>query len=919
MKRELFGISMLIVILSVTAGVSYWVIGRLEQPKSQLQEKRESAELIRYYVVTENQGPVFVLRSKDQIIKIITHAELPRYDARARILYGFKVDIQQPDGELLWSENIYTRTRQSKDEERNGSYLHENTFGVNPSEQYGDDRLLEIRLPDAIPDGARLHFRLLGATGPQAQVKRALVRAYRQIRRSSVAQRLRYVSLGDSHKHAMAGRVDMPWDLFPETTKLSMLSRRWERMAALGEDGIDYHTHLVFYTGFRSPPERDDEKEGVHVHALHNAAINILVEEATELRLQAMRFDGQSRRCVPRLDRALATAPADEQPPITLQIESISADAGITTSVTVPGNGRAVTEILRVPAGLHSLHFRTESPVGAVFCLIADERDDPQFGDIATIRLGPDLEQLVVDARRLPAYVSGMAPDQPTIDTYIDGPPDLNARLFMFEVRMFMDGDEWDGPAPQLRYRFYDDDNRDLGEGTASWQPIFAPFEKIRMGFQHAPQPADSTASDGSATSPPIRHARDLSVAEEAALVHPVSEPMRFQVLAPDNARRVTVETDRPSVIRVLSRLDHRSRYDLPYRDYQPDYLLWRYGPRERRPWYPTRPENREELATSGRIARLRAQVRLEPRNSVTDLSSGDLATTRIEPIRPSQKQLILEEIRNERKAELGGAWSPGMYTLLDRPRRIAGAGSGKAPRIRYMVDGDGAEFLGMSVHITIQGMEPIVKRLSTPRGIWKLPFFPKGAPLVSCRLLPAEDEDIDEAELQARARALRCYIDQPPTSMANATIVRARTVFPLNHRPLRLRISKRTGQQVVVYAVVYSTWSKLIPGRVIRLTIDGGRPQRSVGTLVSGLTEAEQWWHLATPREQNPAIFVDLAGRSPGYARLISFRLGDDLQPGLHTITIKAPSLDGWVRFFTSDIVPAVEESAWQWKSKVP
>ena len=870
---------------------------------------------------------------------------MPEYDPNARILYGFALNIRSPDGTVTWSETIYTRTRQSKDDERDGRFRFENTFGVNSDEQYGDDRLLEIRLPNGLPDGARLEVHLLGTAGDRVQVQRALVRSYRQITRSRVARRYRYLSLSASRKQSMARRVDMPWDILPEDTKLSLLSNRWERMAALGEDGIDYRTQLVFYTGFRLAPERDDEKHGVHVHRLHQAAINVLADAPTEITLQAMRFDGESKRCAPRLDQVGLAARTDEtaaamgtgtEIDIDIDIDSVSNTFGVLERISIPSSGRGVTHLLRIPDGLHTLRFRTESPVGAVFCLIADSRDEVQFGYIQTVQLGPDLEQLVVDVRRLPGYVSGFDEGESAIVTYVDGPPELQARLFMFETRMLMSGEHWLGAKPRLRYRFYDAQNNELGVGSTELQPVFAPFEKVRMdvGFDPAnpdgapnPETTDPDTSDPEATDeePGARtRARKLSVAEESALVRPVSEPIRFQLLAPASARRLEVDTDQPSVIRVLSRLDDRSRYDLPYRDYALDGILWRYGPRERRPWYPTRPENREELANSGRIARIRAQVRLQPRLAPV-VADGDRRAVLIEPIRPRQRQLILEQIAVDRKATLrDDGWPRAAYTLLERPRRIAVPGrTGKRPRIRYLVQGkkkgDGARILGMRVRIAIQGMDPIVKRLSTPRGIWNLPYLPKGAPLVGCTLLGPEDVTLPEAELRALASNFRCYIDRPPNNSVNATIVRARTVFPLSHRPLRLKVVKSAGQHLVVNAVVYSQWPSARPGRLLHATIDGGRPKRSIGTLVSGLTLADRWWPLAAPRNKNPALFVDLANRSPGYSRIISIRLGDDVSAGTHYISLEAPRLDAWVRFFTYDINPARQESAWQWKFEAP
>jgi hypothetical protein len=87
----------------------------------------------------------------------------------------------------------------------------------------------------------------------------------------------------------------------------------------------------------------------------------------------------------------------------------------------------------------------------------------------------------------------------------------------------------------------------------------------------------------------------------------------------------------------------------------------------------------------------------------------------------------------------------------------------------------------------------------------------------------------------------------------------------------------------------------------------------------VSGFTEADRWWSLPASRANRPASFIDIAGRSPGYPRIVSLRLGDDVSPGVHRISISAHRLTAWVRFFTYDIVPDKQESAWQWKFEAP
>lgn len=913
MRREFFSVVMLLLLLATTAAISYWVIKRMGKPKSQLREKRENADLVKYYVVDKDQGPTFELRRNDKIIKLITHVELSNYEPKARIQYGFHLHIRSPDGHREWNEVIYTRTRQSKEGEIPTGYLYENTFGINPGEQYGDDRLLEIRLPSDLPEGGHLELRLLGGSGDVVQIRRALIRAYRQIERSSVSQQLRLLALSERGKQSLSERVGTPWDLIPRQTRLAMLSRRWDRMAALGEEGIDYRTQVVFYTGFRVRNEAEDEKQGVHIHAKHHAAINVLVEDQTTLTLKAMQYT-PNKRCEPKSDAPvevgdLGTVNVD------IDIHMVSDTQTLYDHVTIPPGASGVTHSLIVPAGLHSIQFRTKSQNGAAFCLIADTNEQLQFGYLDPIPVGVDLEQLIVDVRRMPAYLSGIGEDKPPIATYIDGPPDkLEARTFMIDMRVLMDEKVWSGRRPTMTYRFLDERGLSVGRGVATLIPTHAPFEKVRLNGRLVLNTDSESPSWQYQQRDEATGKREKE--DDAIYLYGVSEPIRFRVIAPPSARRLEVETDLPSAIRVLGYLSDKSRYEMPYREHVPVSMSWRYAPRELRPWYPTRPENRDILADTGRIIRVRTQVRLEKPIPEED-RSGDRQAVLIEPVRPEQRQIILEPVPRERKPEFQQVWPTGMYTLLDRQRQIqVSQNPTKRPRIRYFLEGDdAASLLGLSVQVTANNQPTLTRRLVTPRSIWTLPYLPAGTPFIECKLLgtPEKPVTIDQQ------RQLKCYIDRPPRQVVGTTIVRARTVFPLNHRPLRLHIDKKPRRDVVLNAVIYAGLTGGIGGKVIHATVDGGRPKRALGAFIKALTKADRWFPLPKPSVLLTPKFVDLAGRTPGYPRHIAMRLGDDLIAGTHIVTLNAPIMDGWVRFFTYDIDPNEAESAWQWKFEAP
>lgn len=956
MTREHLGTVTFVFLLLATCGVTFWVIERIAQPKSQLQEKLEEADLVRYYLVDAENGPTFELRGNDRVIKLITHAELPKYDKKARILYGFRLRIRDASGHSFWESDIYTRTRQSKDGEENGVYRFENTFGVTSGIEYGDDRMLEIRLPREVPSGSLLEIRLLGASDDDALVQRALVRAYRQIRRGTVSRQLKLLRMGRADRRNLSSRVGIPWDLIPGDQQWSMLAHRWERMAAMGEPGIDFSTRLVFYSGYRSRPEEEDEKEGIHIHALHYAAINVLTHEPVELTLHAMPYSGEPARCrPPKTDPRGDTAGQDHtvsgtgaQPEIEMEIDMVSDDGVQGHRVTVSAGPNGFTSPLPIPAGLHSLRFRTDSPMGAVFCLTSKADDSVQFGDLEPIPFGDDLEQLIADARSLPVYLSDSSKQQPAVSTYIDGPPDVESRTFLIEARSIMSGHEWLGEKPVLEYRFLDQRGNLVGRGSTSLAPMLAPFEKAQMSARsRARQPEtdeqERPEGEGPESAPteddgfPTVSDQDPALAGGGGLfddatpgalaepsLQPISEPMRFPLIAPESARHLEVTTSHPSLLRILGYLDERSRYDAPYCDYLPaKHLLWRYAPRQRRRWFPTRPENRALLADTGRIWRLRAQVRLEARATGQRDTNGTRVAVPLEPERPPERQLILEPVADEQIPQLLERWPVGTYTKLSPGTKLrVSERSNKRPKLRYLIRGSNEQLLGMSIEIQArhENDAPITltRRLSTPRGIWSLPYLPRGESTVECKPSP-DNTRVTQDMIEALKSSLDCYVDLPPAGDSTNRIVRARTVYPLDHRTLRLIVQKKPGRDVILNAVIYD---ERITGRedpYIYARVDHGQPRRSVGVLVDSVTQAERWWPLPPASSTLQPIFVDLAGRTPGLPRTVSMRLGDDLTPGKHVVEIKAPALSGWARFYTYDVDPKEQESAWQWQFEAP
>lgn len=925
-----------IVIAAMTAGL----VRQLGAKQTIQEQKRESAELISYYVVTPDDGPEFELQSTDRLLRTISHVVMPggRYDPQATVTYGFRLIVKDSAETILWQRDLYTESRQSKDRFKDGVWRDENVFSVRPGTELGDDRILEVRLPDEIPDGAELSVKLLGDRCQESECK-ALFRAYRQVELAPLFRRVRARALDNDDQRVLTRRLRTPWDRLRYSTRDALLGQQWQRMAAIGEEGVRYHSQRVHYTGFHHEPAEEAERQGVRVDRHRHAAINVEARAPITLAIDASnrdRSDNPGRTA----SRTPAAGPAAAHGESALTVTTVAAN-GSTSEQRFPMPASDTEPYsLEVPEGLHSLLWRVDGP-GAAFMRVRASRGDwVQFGDLTPIasEAHPTTHQLVVDERRLPVHLLSSAPEDQPISIAIDGLPEADSRIFAIEVRALLDEDggvvhdvvhdvgDHDGhdghdghdtkseTTPRLTYRFTDVDDRTLQRGSAAIAAIPAPFESVRVAPQWL---ARQARQETRRTREPLQR---------------VAEPVRYRVIAPSSAHRMQLTTNATTVIRVFTYVADEPRYERPYRDHDLAAARWRYAPRERRVWFPVRPENWRELDESGQAATVRAQVRLQPRgqyatsapragempagspdpslertadpSSDPPASIDDRAAVPLEPVLPPRRQRILERVSPARQLETVRDWPPGSYTALTGAAiRVLDRGGARA-RVRYRVEGTSPAALGSEVIVRVDGRDLVQHVLSATRGMWTLPRIPAGSHDIACVSPVAE---------------LRCFIDQPPAPPGWSKVYRIRTVFPLDGRPLRLRVHKTPDRDIVINAVVYAAGSEARAQSRIRVLLDGGRPRRRIGTLLHRVTPARRAFRLPAARFERPPVFLDVAERSPGVARTIAFRLGNDLRPGLHVVELRTAKLSGWIRFFTYDLAAPTAESAWQWRLEPP
>lgn len=871
LRRSIPHLVFLAVVVSL-ALTCLWVIYRLRQPVSPIDLKVAQAERISYYLVTHTSGPKFQLSGDERVVKIVSHAVLEGnepYDPRRTLGYGLRVRITRGD-RVLWQHDTSIDTRQSKAVQIEDTWLRENTFTTRRGMEMTDDRVLIVHLPEDTPALSMLEITLLG------EPQNALIRVYERESRTAEERVHSVQALRESIAEAMVQRSTYaPWALMSEEDRHQRMSHRYLRMSAVGEPGVDFQTHSLFYSGFRLPLEELTAEEGLWLHDSRAVALNVVGPTTLQIALhrpsqQELRRMQEYGGRITSLDMA-APLPGNRAPDQggTLRIRSIAElEDPPAWGLPLPALGASASHAIEVPAGLHSLHFQTTASAPVRVEVMGPPSS--QFGAIPYLAHRDGGRRLVPDERRFAVYETG--PQRLPVIAGIFVPEDPRARIMRIDARVIMPaasagtGAVSRGlPAATLTLDFLDEEDQTIQVETHTVEAPFTPFERLDR----------------------VR-GNDAGVADAVGI----------RVIAPEGAYKIRVTASNDVALRFYRYLASPVLYQPPYRTVELSRNRWRYAPRDRRNWFPSTPLNASVLSEEQQRSMLVAQVRLEPKQPRKKRSrKAHVDAVAVTPRGRPERHQILEPVPPESVAAVVRTWPSGALTRLaaGTPTRFRFAAPSRS-RIDYAVP-EGQ--LGKMVAVHVDG-QPLARfRLTAARGYWNLPRIEHGA---------------HEIELVTEASGGDFYLDRPPVVLATARLFRRRTVYALDAAPLEIAVRKVPGKRVYVTMVTYAPASA--KDAQVRAVIGGGVPRRVPGETFGQLTLAERVVPLPEPRYPHTAVLAGVAGKQAGQPRYFTIALGNDIVPGTHMIGfagVGAPRM--WARFFVTHQDDRAEDRVLQWR----
>lgn len=777
-----------------------------------------AVELMPYARVTAEQRPRFRLLGGERQLKLVTHAVLdaptPHTPDRVTV-YGVRLTLTDLDGAVRWSGLIYTSGRRSVDPqtgEQPDAWLPDA-----PGRAVLDSRVIQFDIPVAIPPESRLEVERVG------EADELLVRLFAREAPSSGVT-LRAVDL----------LFDQPDDLGGVDAHLPR-HLRWVRRQT------EAPTVQLARTGNRRPFEENEAQAFVPVEPLRPIALN--VEGPTTLTV--------------RTRRGAEAAEAPRSADGTVTFDDVATTAPIEGgAIAIPGTPDDVSvATIAIPAGVHSLRFRTEAEGGARVQVTAPGGRTPpvRFGDVPTVPMG-DAELMLPDERRFPVFVAG--PDEPPVIVRIEGPDDDLARLIRLDARLFGDAPPLD--AGLLDLRWFDDERLPLERRAVPVESPRAPFEVLERR----------------------RGVRSV-----------VSEPYGVRVAVPAGARWLEVRAEQPIAVRAFVLYPTPPPHlDLPYRDHLPPEHIWRYGPRAFRIWHPVRPVNRDALRAVEAIATMVAQVRLEPTGG-GDAETPPRAFDPIDPVGRPPRERVVEDVPPGRR-------DPDDAVVATLPLGRAAtfdldADDRARPRLQIVARTDAP--LGQTLTVELDG-EPTEIPIAASRQSWRLPPLMPGRHTIRARA-PVD------------ADALWLMIDR---ALDGEPWFRRRSLYALGRQPLTMRVPVPRGG-ATLNAIVYDRRPDAVASTRIVAEVDGGQPRRRRGEPVETFTLARQVETLPPARTpRTTARLLDRVGETAGHPRTVPIHLGADLVPGPHTVRIHAESDRYlWVRFIISDTLIRDRERA--------
>ena len=558
--RRLLPLAGLALAFLFLGGITLRTLRAVEAPSDPAERKLAEAKRYLYYIVTRSEGPEFQLAGHERDLYIVSHGVLPGappFDPARQLTYGLRLSALL-DGKEVWARELYTRSRQSKARRAGGVWLDEAAFSLERGVEVTDDRLLVARLPDALPAGAVLRFRLAGDSDGEA-----LVRVYERTPRAAARVELRLRSLAPSEREELAAALSFtPWDRLDGAERTARLRSRRLRMSAVGREGQGYRTRALHVSDFRLPLDEPGDVPqagtmGTKVSPARSAALNIV--GPVELRLVVARGPADQPSLVPAALEIRWIGEGGQPPPLVLP---------------VPPAPTEVTQTVSVPAGLHSLHLHTDAREGVRVALTAPAGSQAQLGVPAT----PGAEEPLLPHE---ALLWGTVLAKDTLPLVLSVPGDeLIERIVRVDARLLPEAAPPESPVGgALTVETFDHAGRRLTRQEVQLASQVSRFEEVRL--------------------------------TGVALPRPVAEPASFRLIAPAGARRIVVQAAQPTFVRAhaLATLSPEpDALEAPFDAVQLQSTVWRHAPLDERSWLPLQPLNRAALAD--REARLAAQVR---------------------------------------------------------------------------------------------------------------------------------------------------------------------------------------------------------------------------------------------------------------------------------------------------------------------
>jgi len=306
------------------------VLGRAEQPTA---TKQHTADRVLAYRVTAQRGPHFLLDGGRTRLKLSSLGVISRpgaYDPSIQRTYRIGLSVTLADREL-WRAEVAITSRQSKADWDGRVWASEAAWSLDRI-QLDDERTTIVELPE-LPVDAILELRLIGEG-------EALVRVFQADTRDAAARDRAAVQWDEQSKaELLRSSTYVPWPLLEPVERERRLTRRWQRLSALGAAGVDFETRSVFISDFRLPQTPGDA-EGLELVRGRAAAVNV----RGPVRVMVLPAPGAE---VPFFVETVGTAPR---------------------GLSSPGSALAVD----VPDGPHSVILSTDSATGTRVSVRAD-------------------------------------------------------------------------------------------------------------------------------------------------------------------------------------------------------------------------------------------------------------------------------------------------------------------------------------------------------------------------------------------------------------------------------------------------------------------------------------------------------------------------------------------------------------------